>query len=53
MANITERYIETTRNAKRTIRERANMPRSTEEQRVYAAFRRNARDAYSTLKSGN
>lgn len=53
MANIKERYIEVTRQAKRTIRERADAPRSTEEQRVYAAFRRNARVAYSTLKSSS
>lgn len=51
MTNITQRYIAVTRDAKRTILERAGTQRSAEEQRVYSAFRKRARDAYSTLKT--
>lgn len=51
MADITERYIAATRDAKRSIRERDTSPRTTEEQRVYRAFRKQARAAYGTLKT--
>ena len=51
MTNITQRYIAVTRDAKRTIQERENTQRSSEEQRVFNAFRKRARDAYSTLKT--
>lgn len=50
MANITERYIAVTKDAKRSIEQRETVQRSSEEQRVYSAFRKQARDAYSTLK---
>jgi hypothetical protein len=53
MPDITERYITITRDAKQAIKERGTTQRSSEENRVYDAFRRHARDAYSTLKPAN
>ena len=50
MANITQRYIAVTRAGKQTIQERHVGPRSSEEQRVYEAFRKKAREAYSALR---
>lgn len=51
MTSIRERYISVTRDAKRAIQNCDNAQRSSEEQRVYKAFRKHARDAYRTLKT--
>lgn len=51
MSTIIKRYIEVTRDAKQSIQDRPNTGRSAEEERVYTAFRKKARDAYSTLRA--
>lgn len=51
MSDIKERYATVTRTAKEAIKQRKDTPRSAEEQRVYDAFRKQARAAYSTLKA--
>lgn len=50
MSDLKERYGTATRAAKEAIRQRKDTPRSAEEQRVFDAFRKQARSAYSALK---
>lgn len=51
MADLKDRYAEITRNAKGAIKERTLPTRSAEEQRVFKAFRTQAKTAYGTLRS--
>ncbi|MER9963236.1 hypothetical protein NKJ72_20135 [Mesorhizobium sp. M0045] len=50
MQNLKTRYATVTRAAKEAIKQRKEEPRSREEQRVFDAFRKQAKAAYSTLK---
>ena len=50
MANLKTRYVTVTRAAKEAIKQRQEEPRSREEQRVFDAFRKQAKAAYSMLK---
>lgn len=51
MADLKERYAQITRDAKDAIKERSLPARSIEEQRVFKAFRTQAKAAYGTLRS--
>ena len=50
MQDLKERYATATRAAKEAIKQRKVETRSGEEQRVFNAFRKQAKAAYSTLK---
>lgn len=51
MTDVKERYVEALRSVKRRAEQaRTTTDRSREEQRVFDAFRRNAREDYRTLK---
>ncbi|MBZ9995860.1 hypothetical protein [Mesorhizobium sp. BH1-1-4] len=50
MADLKERYVKVTRDAKDAIKERNLPARTAEEQRVFKAFRTQAKAAYGTLR---